>query len=71
MGRIKTMVVKRTSRQLIENSPESFGETFDSNKKALGKTMPSKRMRNKVAGYLARLKKNSKKLISDKSEEAQ
>lgn len=65
MGRIKTMLVKRTSRQLVEKSPESFAKTFGPNKKVLGSTMPSKRMRNMVAGYITRLKKNQKTIISD------
>ena len=30
----------------------------EDNKNILGKTMPSKRIRNKIAGYIARLKKN-------------
>lgn len=35
-----------------------FDETFNQNKKVLGKnTMPSKKMRNKIAGYIARLMK--------------
>jgi len=65
MGRIKSTLIKRTSRQLLENSPESFGKTFEENKKALGRTLPSKRMRNSVAGYIARLKKNTKTIIED------
>lgn len=57
MGRIKSMLVKRTSKQLLrENVP--LGETFEQNKKVLGKnSMPSKKMRNKIAGYIARLVK--------------
>lgn len=65
MGRIKSTLIKRTSRQLIENSPDSFGKTFEENKKPLGNTLPSKKMRNMVAGYISRLKKNQKSIISD------
>jgi ribosomal protein S17E len=54
MGRIKSTLIKRTSRQLIENSDESFGKTF-----------PSKRMKNRIAGYITRLKRNQKKVIDD------
>jgi small subunit ribosomal protein S17e len=63
MGRIKTKLSKRTSRELIAKSPESFGKEFEGNKKALGSTMPSKRLRNIIAGYVTRLKKAEKKLI--------
>ena len=66
MGRIKPTLIKRTSRQLIENSSESFGKTFEENKKALGSTLPSKKVRNKIAGYIARIKRNTKTIIDDK-----
>ena len=66
MGRIKSTLIKRTSRQLLENSQESFGKTFDENKKALGSILPSKKMRNKIAGYIARIKKNTKTVIDEK-----
>ncbi|MEA3248393.1 MAG: 30S ribosomal protein S17e [Nanoarchaeota archaeon] len=65
MGRIKSTLIKRTSRQLIKNSDESFGKTFGENKKALGKTLSSKKVRNKIAGYIARIKKNTKMIIDD------
>lgn len=65
MGRIKQRLVKRTSRDLLEESSESFGKTFEENKKALGSTLSSKKMRNKIAGYIARIKKNTKTIIDD------
>jgi len=63
MGQIKSTLIKRTSRQLLEITPESFDTTFETNKKALVKTLPSKKMRNRVAGYIARLKKNTKAVL--------
>ncbi|MBT3642711.1 30S ribosomal protein S17e [archaeon] len=68
MGRIKTKLIKRTSKKLLENSPESFGKTFEENKKSLGSILPSKRMRNGIAGYIARLK-TAKKTIIDNDDE--
>jgi len=65
MGRIKSKLIKRTTRQLIENSDESFDKTFEGNKKSLGSTLSSKKMRNKIAGYIARIKKNTKNIIDD------
>jgi ribosomal protein S17E len=56
MGRIKSLMVKRAAKQLLE-SENVFNETFERNKNVLGNTMPSKPIRNKIAGYLARLKK--------------
>ena len=65
MGRIKSKLIKRTSRQLIENSNEPFDKTFDKNKVSLGNILPSKKMRNKIAGYIARINKNTKNIIDD------
>lgn len=65
MGRIKNALVKRTSRQLIEKIPDTFGNEFYANSKALGRTMPSKRIRNMIAGYVTRIKKNTHKLIQE------
>jgi ribosomal protein S17E len=67
MGRIKTKLVKRVSRQLIAQTTDSFTSKFDDNKKALGRTMPSKRLRNMMAGYITRIKRNTKTILpSDK-----
>ncbi|MBI2004076.1 30S ribosomal protein S17e [Candidatus Pacearchaeota archaeon] len=56
MGKIKTKLVKRTSRALLKEGIE-FDEDFTKNKRILGNTMPSKKIRNQIAGYLSRLKK--------------
>ncbi len=56
MGKIKGKLIKKTAHILIKKGIP-FNETFDNNKKILGSTMPSKKLRNKMAGYLARLKR--------------
>jgi len=60
MGKIKTKTIKRTSNSLVKEGLE-FSTTFEKNKKILGNTMPSKRIRNQMAGYLARLKQQEEK----------
>ena len=55
MGRIKSTLVKRTGHNLLKEE-NNFSEDFNINKKLLGNTMPSKKVRNKIAGYLSRLK---------------
>ena len=65
MGRIKTGLVKRTSRKLLAETPESFTKDFDENKKILGNTMPSRRLRNMISGYITRAKKNTKTIIQE------
>ncbi|PIN90501.1 30S ribosomal protein S17e [Candidatus Pacearchaeota archaeon CG10_big_fil_rev_8_21_14_0_10_34_76] len=57
MGRIKSTLVKRTAHQLVKHKGDSFTPDFEHNKKMLADTMPSKKMRNKIAGYLSRLSK--------------
>ena len=59
MGRIKSTLVKRTAKALIKEN-EFFSSDFEKNKKLLVDTMPSKRIRNKVAGHITRLKKQGK-----------
>lgn len=54
MGRIKSTLVKRTSHKLLEEQA-TFTNSFEHNKRVLAQTMPSKKIRNKIAGYLARL----------------
>jgi len=55
MGKIKTKLIKRTAKNLMDQEIE-FTEDFDKNKNILGDTMPSKKIRNQIAGYLVRLK---------------
>ena len=55
MGRIKSTMVKKTAKKLLVEREAYFSESFEDNKKALSSTMPSKPIRNKVAGYLSRL----------------
>jgi ribosomal protein S17E len=56
MGRIKTTMVKRATLDLLKQDVP-FTSDFEENKKLLKDTMPSKKIRNKIAGYIARLKK--------------
>jgi ribosomal protein S17E len=56
MGRIKSALVKRTARGVVKET-ERFTEKFDDNKLVLGNSMPSKRLRNMIAGYVARIKR--------------
>jgi ribosomal protein S17E len=59
MGRIKSKLIKRTGKNLVES--DKFSSDFNENKRVLGKLMPSKKIRNQVAGYITRKKKIDKK----------
>jgi len=54
MGKIKSKLVKRTAKALTERGIK-FNEDFERNKKILGNTMPSKKLRNQMAGFLSRV----------------
>lgn len=60
MGKIKSKLIKRTAKTLVESGID-FTEEFEKNKKILGNEMPSKKLRNKLAGYLTRFKKQENK----------
>lgn len=58
MGRIKTMLIKRTTEELLDKHPDKFSKDFDANKKSVSALLggePSKKLRNTIAGYASRL----------------
>ncbi len=55
MGRIKSTLIKRTAKALMLQ--QDFTQGFEENKKILGSTMPSKRIKNILAGYITRLER--------------
>ena len=59
MGRVRTGLIKRTSKQVIEKYYPRLTLDFDSNKKVCDEvaTIPSKRLRNKIAGFVTHLMK--------------
>lgn len=59
MGRIKSKIIKRTAFQLAEQEP-AFTEDFENNKKILKNVFFGKKLRNKVAGHIVRLRKQPK-----------
>lgn len=56
MGRIKSKLVKKTAKNLL-NIENKFTKSFNENKKILFGLIPNKKTRNQIAGYIARLKK--------------
>jgi small subunit ribosomal protein S17e len=61
---IKPSYIKTLGNELLKKQPENFSKNFDENKQQLGisAAIPSKRVRNRIAGYIAR-KVNSKKRV--------
>jgi small subunit ribosomal protein S17e len=50
---------RRLSEELLQRHPEAFGSDFEANKKALEEMalIPSKQLRNRIAGYIAKAQK--------------
>mmetsp|Transcript_27713 Transcript_27713/g.50063 ORF Transcript_27713/g.50063 Transcript_27713/m.50063 type:complete len:137 (-) Transcript_27713:387-797(-) len=59
MGRVRTKTVKRSARQIVERYFAKLTLDFDINKRVVDEVavVPSKRMRNKIAGYVTHLMK--------------
>jgi small subunit ribosomal protein S17e len=60
MGRVRPTYVKRLAKDLVDTDPERFSSDFDENKEELKETgeFNSKKLRNRVAGYIVRVKEN-------------
>ena len=63
MGRVRTKTVKKSSRQVIERYYSKMTLDFHTNKKILVEVaiIPSKRLRNKIAGFSTHLMKRIQK----------
>ncbi|KAF9597658.1 hypothetical protein IFM89_020538 [Coptis chinensis] len=59
MGRVRTKTVKKSSRQVIERYYSRMTLDFHTNKKVIQEVsiIPSKRLRNKIAGFSTHLMK--------------
>ncbi len=58
MGRIRSHGIKKASFDLIKYNPETFSRDFEGNKKIVTEIniTSEKRARNKIAGYISRIK---------------
>lgn len=57
MGKVRTEQVKRIARELLDKYPSKFSTDFENNKKLVNEftNISSIKLRNRVAGYTARL----------------
>jgi len=62
MGRIKTWLIKRLGKRLLEKYPDRFSTDFDKNKEVLKEIVDikSKKLRNILAGYITKTVKRIK-----------
>lgn len=59
MGKVRTVLIKRLARELVDRYSVSFTTDFDNNKEVLDGllTNTTKRLRNRIAGYITHLVK--------------
>ncbi len=57
MGKVRTTLVKRTARKLLEMYPDLFTGDFEHNKRVVSELIEykSKKLRNQIAGYITHL----------------
>lgn len=67
MGKIRTILIKNISKELIEKYPNIFTTDFNKNKDLLNKyaEIDSKHLRNRIAGYVVNLLNIKEKKESD------
>ena len=59
MGKVRTVLIKKVSKELITKYPNVFTTDFEKNKKLLDKYLEidSKHLRNRISGYIVNLLK--------------
>jgi len=62
MGRIKTQLIKRTTKEIMRKHKDKVKTNFEENKKVVEENsdVSSKKLRNVIAGYMTRLKRHDK-----------
>ena len=67
MGRITPTQIQRLGNELIERHPKKFSKEFDNNKKKVSMlaVIQTKKMRNRLAGYITRKIKTKKEIKLD------
>jgi len=62
MGRIRTKFIKRNADKLMSEHPDAFSKEFEENKQKVVKfaEVPSKKIRNLLAGYITKKVKTTK-----------
>lgn len=70
-GNIQLDRTRRLAQQILSRHPESFGTDYEKNKVALDDlaVIPSKQLRNKIAGYIAKASRMEEPENEEPSEE--
>lgn len=67
MGRVRQTYIKRLAKDLVESDSDRFSEEFDENKEELKEMeeFSSKKLRNRVAGYIVRVVQNKGRNLAE------
>lgn len=59
MGKVRTILIKNVSKELMSKYPDVFTTDFEENKRLLDKYLEidSKHLRNRISGYLVTILK--------------
>jgi len=73
LGNVRTDQVKRTARELVRRFPDKFSDNFEENKLLVGKLVqgPSRKVRNQIAGYIARYLAGQEEEVLEKETSAE
>ena len=65
MGRIKTGLIKRVTMELVREHKDDLTDDFEKNKQLIAGfvDLPSKKIRNVIAGYVTRLVKGKEEIL--------
>ncbi len=71
MGKVRPKYIKSLARRLLELYPDKFTSDFEHNKRMVSSLadIPSKRVRNQVAGFITHLVKMRESVKAGASEE--
>ena len=59
LGKVRTEMIKRIAKDLLERHPDKFTADYEANRQIIDQVVDSrsKRVRNRISGYVTRLKK--------------
>lgn len=72
MGNVRPMYIKRVALELVQRFPDVFSDDFQSNKKFVEQytSLKSKMVRNRIAGYIAKIMEKPKVQENEGEEES-